>query len=116
MGEAPGPHPRAGPVGVQMNWVGLAWVCQLASGCTGMLARLGVTEAVTCEPFISHSAMAPLSLRHRMSDFASPLKSPIWTMCQDASGATTVPCEVTNPLDATTEPFICHSATWPEVL
>src|SRR5581483_10081414 len=81
-----------------------------------MLARLGVTDVITCVPFISHSAMAPLSLRQRMSDWASPLKSPICTMCQDASGATTLPCEVIKPLDVIAEPFICHSAIWPALL
>jgi hypothetical protein len=57
--------------------VGLACVLQLASGAVGSAPMVGVTDWVMTLPFISHSAIAPLSLRHRMSELLSPLKSPI---------------------------------------
>src|SRR5258708_4830407 len=75
----------------------------------------GVTDDTIVVPFISHSASAPLSLRHSMSVRASPLKSPISTTLNDASGVTGVPADVTNPLAAITGPFMVHRIRAPLV-
>jgi hypothetical protein len=46
-----------------------------------------------------------------MSDLPSPLKSPMATTFQDASGATTLPWYVTALLADICDPFIHHSAS-----
>src|SRR5579872_1627671 len=96
--------------------VGLACVLQLASGVAAAPPELAVSDWLMVEPFISHSARAPESLRHRMSALLSPLKSPISTTCQLASGATVAPPDVTLPPPVTVVPFISQTASEPSDL
>src|SRR5579872_1979721 len=94
--------------------VGFACVLQLASGVAAAPPELGVSDWLMVEPFISHSAIAPESLRQRMSALLSPLKSPISTTCQLASGVTDAPPEVVMPEPAVTVvPSINQIATFP---
>src|SRR5437762_3514035 len=61
-------------------------------------------------PFISHWEAVPSSLRNRMSERPSPLKSPIPATCQLTPG---LPRLV---LESSVAPFICHSAVVPSSL
>src|SRR5581483_7666689 len=107
-------HPRAASEASGYPLVGLACVLQLASGLTAAPLALGVSDWVMVLPFISHSAIAPESLRQRMSALLSPLKSPISTTCQLASGVTAAPPEVVMPEPAATVvPSINQVATLP---
>src|SRR5689334_6072738 len=76
----------------------------------------GASADMTVLPLISHSASAPLSLRHRMSDRPSPLKSPTPATLHEASGRTATPFAVTSALEVMAAPFMSHTATSPEVL
>src|SRR5579871_866402 len=71
----------------QVKSVGLLRACQLASGIGLPCTDVTLPDDVICDPFMSHSASEPVvAWRHSMSDLPSPLKSPISTRLQLASG------------------------------
>ena len=79
-------------VACQAKSVGLAWVCQVLGGATGVPWDVTDWDDTICDPFICHSTSVPVVLCcQRMSESPLPVKSPISMIFQDESGETALP-------------------------
>src|SRR5262249_23090034 len=87
-----------------------------ASGFTATPPEFSTPLDTIVEPLMVHSTSVPSVLRQSTSEPPAPVKSLIPATLQLALRATTVPFEVSNPLDEMAPPFMVQSASVPLLL